>query len=126
MIGDAGAAEFLGNGGDDTFEGRGGADDVQRRLGFDKVVYNTTRNLVDGIGTVSTGGLAQGSQINADVEEVDGGSGNDSFRGSHRSAEVRRSRWHRHDVDYSDHPVATQASRSLARRRRRRDQRATA
>jgi Ca2+-binding RTX toxin-like protein len=82
IIGDAAAQNFLGYGGDDTFEGKGGADSFSGSVGFDKVVYITTTNLVVKIGVLSTGGLANGNLINTDIEEVDGGSGNDSFRGT--------------------------------------------
>ena len=77
-------------------------------VGFDKVVYNTTGNLTIRIGTVSLGDIAQSSQINADVEEVDGGSGNDSFRGTPTAAQKFDGRGGIDTVDYGDHPLATQ------------------
>jgi Ca2+-binding RTX toxin-like protein len=87
LTGGPGADTLSGNDGDDVFdEGptASGADVMNGGDGFDRVDYSarTTALTVTLDGTANDGAASEGDDVEADVERVDGGSGNDALTGN--------------------------------------------
>jgi Ca2+-binding RTX toxin-like protein len=84
FTGDANPQHFVGGAGNDVMNAGGGGPDIfEGDADYDTVRYTTAvkdLNLV--VGGVSHGDIAERAQIGTDVEEVDGGSGNDTFMGT--------------------------------------------
>jgi uncharacterized delta-60 repeat protein len=84
LTGGGGNDTLLGGDGGDTLDGRGGADLFRGGAGTDTADYTLRRNGVFvGIGTAADDGeKGEGDNVYADVENVWGGRGNDTIRGS--------------------------------------------
>src|SRR6185436_6283243 len=84
LIGSPGINVLSGNGGDDTFDGQPGSDTFNGGAGTDTVSYaDRTEPVSAGIdGFADDGELAEGDNVQIDVENLMGGSGSDTFSGS--------------------------------------------
>jgi uncharacterized delta-60 repeat protein len=84
LTGGGGNDMLLGGDGGDTLDGRGGADLFRGGAGTDTVDYTLRRNPVTvGIGTAADDGeRGEGDNVFSDVENIWGGRGNDTLRGS--------------------------------------------
>jgi Ca2+-binding RTX toxin-like protein len=84
LLGGGGRDELTGGDGNDQLDGRGGADVFRGGAGTDTADYTARRNAVRvGIGTAADDGENnEGDNVLTDVENVWGGRGNDTIRGS--------------------------------------------
>ena len=85
LIGGDGNDELFGEGGDDRLQpGAGTDDDVQGGTGEDRVIYSerTTAVTVTLDGVANDGAPGEQDNLNADIEAVDGGAGNDVLIGN--------------------------------------------
>ncbi|MDX2012577.1 MAG: calcium-binding protein [Myxococcaceae bacterium] len=87
LTGGAGADTLSGGDGDDVFDegaAANGADVIAGGGGIDRVDYSarTTALTVSLDGTANDGAASEGDDVEADVERVDGGSGNDTLTGN--------------------------------------------
>lgn len=85
VIGGAGADTLVGNASDNYLKGNAGADTLLGGDGYDVVDYSdrTTPIHVDLDGSAGNDGAAgEGDTVGADVEEIRGGSGSDSYVGN--------------------------------------------
>jgi hypothetical protein len=91
ISGGAGADNLGGGGGDDTIDGNEGADVVSGGSGTDTVTYSTrtapvTVTLADGL--ANDGEAGEGDKLDATVEVVDGGDGDDHLTGGDAANEL--------------------------------------
>jgi uncharacterized delta-60 repeat protein len=84
LLGGGGKDTLLGGDGNDVLDGRGGADLFRGGVGTDTADYTLRKNpLFIGIGTSADDGeRGEGDNVYSDVENVWGGRGNDTIRGS--------------------------------------------
>jgi uncharacterized delta-60 repeat protein len=84
LVGGGGDDTLLGGDGNDTLDGRGGADLFRGGAGSDTADYTLRKKSVFvGIGTAADDGeKGEGDNVFSDVENVWGGRGNDTLRGS--------------------------------------------
>ena len=84
LVGGAGDDQLDGGTGDDTLDGRGGADNFAGGTGVDTADYSLRTNDLDVSidGAADDGELGEGDNVNLDVENVLGGSGDDTIAGS--------------------------------------------
>lgn len=84
FVGNASDNNFYGNAGNDSFDGAAGTDSFDGGAGIDVVLYtsNTTAINVDlSTGIVSFPGTGSASEILVGIENIQGGSGNDTLLG---------------------------------------------
>jgi Ca2+-binding RTX toxin-like protein len=86
LTGNDTANMLVGGGGDDTLRGKLGADVLQGGLGWDTVTYGERTNPVTASidGVANDGEAGEGDNVGADVENITGGSGNDTLTGDYR------------------------------------------
>src|SRR5207253_8416357 len=84
ITGSNSANALQGMAGDDTIDGGTGADTLSGGIGIDRVTYNGRSNpLVIAIdGAADSGEAGEGDTIQLDVENITGGSGDDTIAGS--------------------------------------------
>ena len=82
--GDAGNDTLIGGGGNDILDGGAGADVMKGGAGHDTADYSSrTKSVTVGIGTLADDGEAgEHDNVYRDIENIRGGSGNDTLRGS--------------------------------------------
>lgn len=84
LKGEAGNDTLNGDGGDDILDGGAGADTHNGGTGFDLADYGTRTTAVtaDLDGVADDGETVEADNIKPDIEEIDGGSGDDTLTGS--------------------------------------------
>ncbi len=92
----------------DTFEPTNGVQKIFGLAGYDTVTYNTTLGMTLNVGGTQHYGPAEGDFINSDIEELRGGSGNDTFMGSPGTQKLD-GRGGTNTISYDDHQDATKA-----------------